>query len=190
MRAVSRRVLLFFVVAALAASAAFASPIVGSISLGTLQVGVNGVTLSDTTSITALSYFANGVGLGDYAPIGFFEAFAESGALDLDNPSGWSLSGPSGTFTASAVTVPIRTDSFLNFFVQGIFVPGPSLLAINPTLTQNSASLTFTVTRSGAGSNSAAITLDSPSLFPVPEPTAFVLTGTALLGFGLLRRRR
>jgi hypothetical protein len=180
----------------MAAGAAHANPIIGSLPLNGGGLTQNGSDLSVSTMIMSGLLTTLSLGAGDYAfiPIG-----TNFGPATLNYTSSTTLSSFSftsavwGSFVASANPsneIIDKTAGFLDVFITGTFTPGSNAgwAGKDPT----PASVRFSVNQSGS-SLSEAITLSSPPAVPqqlaVPEPATMALIGTALIGLALLTRR-
>jgi hypothetical protein len=178
----------------IAASVSQATPIAGSIPLNPGGLTQNGPDLSASTIISATTLTTASVGTGDYAfiPLGTSFGLATLNYTSNATLSMFAFSNPVfGTFAAASDpqdAVLQKTPNFLDVFIVGIFTPGNAAgwAGKDPSLT----GLRISVNQSGT-SISAAITLNSPPIPPsVPEPSTMALTGSSLVGVGLILRRR
>jgi len=177
------------------ASVGQASLIVGSLPLNGGSVAQNGADLFVSTIITATTSVNLSLGSGDYAfiPVGTnfgpttlnYTSNATLSAFTFSNPVFGSFAGANNPLNQ----VIQKTANFLDVFIVGTFTPGTAAgwAGKDPSLT----GLRFSVNQSGV-SISEAITLNSPPVPPnnVPEPTTWALIGSALVGVGLIQRRR
>jgi len=178
------------------AGIAQASPIIGSLPLNGGGLTQNGSDLSISTMVSSTSLVNLSLGAGDYA---FIPMLTNFGPATLDYTSNatlanFSFSSPVwGTFVGSvnpANQIVQRTANFLDVFIIGTFTPGTNAGWAGKDPTQSS--LRFSINQSGS-SISEAITLNSPALPPppgVPEPATAALIGSALIGVGLVARKR
>jgi hypothetical protein len=180
-------------VAALAAAAlalagapkANAQLLSGSLPLAGIVVGQNSGSLGTSTQITSAFAITSGFGTTDYAPIPLGTAYATT-TLDLTNFTTFSLSDATyGTFTTTSGVIVQQTANFLDVFILGTYTPGPGL----PGFIATPASLRISVNQSGA-SLSEAITLVSPPLTLVPEPSTYAMLATSGIGGLMMLRRR
>ena len=170
-------------------SFSFAAPIVGSLGLNPVSPGQNGANLGVSTIITAANLITLGIGAGDYGPppagglVPVGSTFTVSN-LDLTNLGAFSFNNASlGGFTGSSGVIVQQLPNFLDVFILGTY---SGLPGFDPT----SSSLRISLNQSGS-TISGAITLNSPALSsPAPEPATLGALGSALIGLGLLGRRK
>ena len=163
-----------------------AATINGSMSLLALSWAENGTNLQNATTLTLTSVFV-GSGTGDYLGVPSFTPVSNF-TLNIDNLGAFSLTIPLyGVFQASDGSIITETASNLDVFLRGTFTPGVDLPGLSPTDT----SLRISANKSGS-SISGGITLNSPYVPnpTVPEPATLALTGGALVGIGIVGRKR
>jgi len=175
-----------------ASTAGFAAQINGSLGLSPSNLQQNGVNLAVSTLLTADVLFnlnAPSVPVnGDFALVPQFVAFDNSPnpiMIDLTNMVGTLhfMNPTYGTFTSSGGTILQQTSNFLDIFVVGTY---SGLPGFDPTF----SSLRISVNQSG-NSISGAITLNSPAAqIPTPEPATMAVLGSALIGLGVLGRKK
>lgn len=186
-----RALALFAFAVVLALGTASAATINGSIPFAGIGLSINGADLAASTIINAVVYETSGVGAGDYSAIPILTNFTEGGGLDLTNLSAFTFTNATyGTFVADGVGDQILTQNanFLDIYLRGTFTPA---VALGAGLLPTDTSFRISFTKSGS-SVSGSGTLNSPAAPPpgVPEPATMTLFGSALVGLGLIGRKR
>ena len=167
----------------LAASAAGASAISGSLPLVFLQLTQNGPNLLASTDFTAASTETSGAGTGDFLVVPLLTLF---GSIDLNKTllttgGDFSVTNPLyGTFTATSGSIVTATANFLNIDLSGTFDPSGLLGNFSPA----PATAHVTINQTG-NSISGAMTLGT-----VPEPATLMFTGSGLLFLAAGARKR
>ena len=178
-----------------------AGQIAGSIGLVGFGVSDDGGVTKDllaATTVTATSLQVSSTPTNDYSGMPVGTVFTNAGDIVL------SFTSPGSSFVFSNATwgsfvaqtsgsfVVNRTSDFADVYLLGTYNPGSSMPTFDPTPT----SLRFSINRSGnvdtGYSLSYAVTLASPpqGVGVAPEPATMALFGSALVGLGLLGRKR
>jgi hypothetical protein len=181
-------------------TAGVAGPIVGSQPLGSSGVsddlggGLGDILLA--SAFTTATYIGN-PGTGDFSayPLSFI-ANGDNTQMDVSAGPGASSFTISdlvwGTFTATTLVYDTPGIHARAFGFLGNFTPGSSG-AYPAGVTSDTASLIVTLNQSGGAGNSISesLTLNTPAAdLGAPEPATMSLFGGALVGLGLLGRKR
>jgi len=160
-----------------------------------------GGSLQPHTQFTVLSVAANNPGTGSFS-CGGPECVALNSPATITSPffgdtlSGLILTfgiGNRYTYTVTSQFAPdISTNglnSSANIFTLGSFQDSGGVFSTGP------ASLVFAFTESCSGTAPCSISGSAtfatpPADLPTPEPAALILTGSALLGLGFVRRKK
>jgi len=177
----------------LIATAAIATPIIGSFPAG-ISVTPPGTLLGVGSTLTLMNGATTGMGTGDFGGTLFGSPVINGVTPSLTLANGqafdFTLAGI-GTFMGTSSNVKLNPLSNSNnravaFDALGTFTP------FGPT-TVDTASLTgaFTQTGGATGAVSFSFTLNAPAVrFAVPEPAAVGVLGLGIAGLALARRRR
>jgi hypothetical protein len=120
--------------------------------------------------------------------VGTNVVFAPGLSLDSTNLSAFSFSGGGVTFTPSS----FRGATFIQIPIAGVIAVQLNGLWSKAGFTDTAGTLDFTFqgVTSNVTSVSDSIYTYSASGSTVPEPSTYAMLGSALLGLGLLRRRK
>lgn len=159
-----------------------ADPVLGSISVESSQVTVNGTSLSNSTLFTP----SNPVlfdGTGDFAAIADDTAVTSS-VLNLNNLTGYTVSTAGfGTWVTTSGSFELINPNLLGISLLGTFTPDFGGFTAAP------AKQFIAIVRFGRGYLWSG-TIESPDLTIIPEPAPIALIGIGLAGLALIRRKR
>ena len=187
------------VLLAMSAVSANAGQISGSLPLFGFNVTQDAIDLAASTFVDAASIGLSGSPSGDYAVVtnaGWANPIQLTFATVLTG-GGFAFSdNANGSFTAMSGLFTTHTSTNVDVFLLGTFTPGTNFglcggTACVPTTALVHVSVNQT-TVDGHTALSEAITLASPAdtLPTTPEPATMTLFGSALVGLGLMGRKR
>ncbi len=197
----------FGAAAMLAAGAASAIPLNGSIAIGSAGVLPDTGSLATLTTLTGAdvrnAFF--GVSSGSFNDLTANSTIFGNitiGGFAIGNTAtpGLTITGSGsgagfGTYTASSETVIVKSASNLDLFFLGTY--NPNFSGAGGTYSPGeAASFRLSVNRTGTSGGGYSVSFGgsfaSPpvTVSPIPEPVSMSILGAGLLGLGLARRRK
>ncbi len=177
----------------IAVASASAAQINGSLPLAGFNTAQNGIDLSVSTLVSTTATNLTGSGSGDFSVVTgpfsgttlTFSTIATGGGFSFTDAL-------DGTFTATSGLMITHTATNLDVFLLSTYTPGTHFSAAGCNVCTATGALAHVSINQSGTAVSEAITLTAPSsaLPGAPEPATLTLFGSALVGLGLIGRKR